>query len=448
MALGPIQNIPDFKNQRQDPFAAILNAYQQKAQMEQQAKMQEEQLKQQRFSNILSAVQTGMSVASQASQIAATNQQRRAKDELVGLLAQRGMTQQPITSPIQQFRPAPGPFAPGQAPAMSTQGVQPTFQQTSQFKATLPALQSAAIGAGIGNEQLGNQLFPNPQAGGLSHSRIEQRNIEIPGIGQMIVSIDPRGGVTTLDGTPVPPELLKQARPAYAPQNIETDEGIKTVSRQGGVVATTKLRGGPIPIDQQETVTDFNQLEPKSQKRFTDLVADAKNKKAITDEVSTLQSMGNIREGIEAKNPAIDAKLGLLFQRALRDTGNIAVVEQAFPGSKQLLDQGQRAYNIYIKNGTVDEKSRDDLRKAVDVLEKSSQNRLNSMVDSESESIWRQARQLDRGFIRESVGGGLYKPLVSENIQITNIDQARALTPEQRRNRIKQLEAESRKKKK
>ena len=71
MALGPIGNIPDFTTKRQDPFAAILNAYQQKYQQEQQARFQEEQLKQQRFSNILSAVQTGMNVAQQASQMSA-----------------------------------------------------------------------------------------------------------------------------------------------------------------------------------------------------------------------------------------------------------------------------------------------------------------------------------------------------------------------------------------
>lgn len=429
MALGPIQNIPDFRSQRQDPFATILNAYQQKAQMEQQERFQQEQLKQQKFSNILSAVQTGMSVASQASQIAATNQQRRAKDELVGLLAQRGMAQQPVS------RIPMGP-----------QGALPTFQQTSQFQATPARMQAAAIGAGYGGDQLAKQLFPTPQEG-LSHSRIEQRNIEIPGIGQMVVSIDPRGGVTTLDGTPVPPELLKQARPAYAPTNIETEQGVQTVSRQGGVVATTPLRGGPVPKAQQETVTDFNQLEPKGQARFTKLVEEAKSRPHFQTEVNTIQSMSRIRDGINAENPAVDAKLGLLFQRALGDTGNIAVVEQAFPGSKQLLDQGRRAYNTYLKDGKVDEKSRKDLLAAVDVLERASQNKLNAVIESESESIWRQARQLDRSFIKESMGGTLYKPLVSENTPVSTIEQAKALSPEARRARIKQLEAEARKSK-
>lgn len=428
MALLQPGQSPDFRTQRQDPFAAILNAYQQKAQMEQQAKQQEEALKQQKFSNILQAVQTGMGVAQQATQMATAAQQRNATNQLADTVKILSMRNQPISSI-----------------PMGPQNALPTMGQTQQFGQAQANAQAQAIRAGYG-ELAAQQLFPQPQQG-QSHSRIEQRNIEIPGIGQMVVSIDPRGQVTTLDGKPVPPELLAKARPAYAPTTIQTEEGAKSVSRQGGVIATTKLSGGPIPISRQESVSDFNQLEPKSQERFTKLVDEAKSRPHLQTEVNTIQSMGRIRDGINAKNPAVDAKLGLMFQRALGDTGNIAVVEQAFPGSKQILDQGQRAYGLYIKNGLVNDKSRADLLAAVDVLEKASQNKLNSIIESESEGVWRQARQLDRGLIRESVGGSLYKPVVSENTTIKTLEQAKAMSPEMRRARIKQLEAQARKRK-
>lgn len=160
-----LNQLPDFSYRGEVPTAAIINAYQQKAAQEEQMRMNQEALKQQKINNVAEVFKAGAGIVNGITQFNKQEQMKDAQAAIMDLF--RSGTNQVLTG---QTTPAKSGMFPQMTEAATTQD----YSKTPEYRQELQALITQADPEAAG-EQIAKQAFnPQNQRGLVSGRDIQQ----------------------------------------------------------------------------------------------------------------------------------------------------------------------------------------------------------------------------------------------------------------------------------
>lgn len=198
----------------------------------------------------------------------------------------------------------------------------------------------------------------------------------------------------------------------YGLNSVKDASGnVMNVSRgSGSVINTVGTASGPVDPMMVGKLSDVYQLPGTKSADALKAINASQVDPAIKKEKEVYVGMNRLEKAIASNNQAVASKLGIVFQKALGDSGNIAVAEQRMPGSQQLLTQAVQAWNTYITTGTLSPENRGIVLSAVKVLKDVSAENYNTLVDIESDQVVSAFPELNQEYVRRTIGGGLVIP--------------------------------------
>lgn len=354
-----LNQIPDFSFKGDVPFAAIVNAYQQKAQTEEQMRMNQEAIKQQKINNVKDIFNQGAGLVDNLMKYNKQSQIKDAQDAVVNLLG-KGAT--PV--PTNQMTPAASSMVPNMTEAPVTQD----YSKSPEYKAELASLVTKAFPEEAGKElskaafgQLGDQKLTNA-------TKPSPVALEMPDGTQVLGYFDPTDKTYyTQDGTPAP----QGSKRSYK-YDIRTDSNgnLQIISGASGkdMGTVSSAPEKPSVVDGKTLKTNINQLAPEEGKRLEKLKEDFNTDKAVSAAIAKQSDYQIAEASIEANNWVGDAALISVAAKGLgRDVGALSDVEQdryQFP--KKFVDRVRTKYSNWVK-GEIPEQDREVFKDALRV---------------------------------------------------------------------------------
>lgn len=381
-----------------DP-TALIGPAQNKALAEYQAQQAKNARRQAMVKDILQAVEQGQTIASNAMKLADDRRRRQGIGELTSAL----------TAPDSQVTravPASGPVSEtGQRPmAMQQTTLSQTPEGQASAKARLLAAATKVAPDKAAASIVANQ-FPKPMTG--SATRATPMGLELPDGTQALGFFDPLTNKYKMqDGTEAPSGTKRSYKMDF---RADSEGNIMPLSGSAGtqVKPTINTAGNAPTTAQSGSVTNVAQLPVETRKEVVKALNTSQSDPVIKKEKEIYVGMTRLEKAVNSGNQAIVQKLGLVFQRALGDTGNIAIAEQKSPGSSKLIEQAKQVWDTYISTGQLTPENKKIVLDAARTLRDVSYDNYNTAVDIEADQLTSTYPQLNRDYIRNSIGGTL-----------------------------------------
>lgn len=260
-----LEQLPDFSYKGEVPFASIVSAYQQKVQQEEQMKMNQEALKQQKINNVKDIFTQGAGLVSTLTEHNKQKQMKEAQNALVNLL---GQGSDKITTP--QMVPAQSSMVPQLQEAKIGDTVQ-DYSKTPEYKSQLASLVTKAFPEDAGKE-VAKAAFGSlygPKQGVLSGRDIQQKNIMLPSgerVSLQLLETTPsqKYGTqftwTDLGGNEIDPAMLEGAVEAPTPGSAVDQFGNPIVFEKVGPGGSRRVGTGT----PSETAASTQESDPEN----------------------------------------------------------------------------------------------------------------------------------------------------------------------------------------
>jgi hypothetical protein len=391
----------DLRFQSNAPMAAIIQAYQNKAEMQEKMKMDQNAIENQNINRIAGVFQGAASLTS------GLVQQAEQRQRMAALMTQvdKGGISVPVAQPT-----GPNASVEPSAPFADTEG-QPTAPPQMQLLKDTPEWQSRTRELALSafpketGTALAKSLFPENASGGSGTKTSVPMPLELPDGRQTLGHYDYLTSKFMLQNGSEAPEGTKRS---YKYDLREDSQGNLIVSSgaSGRKVNTIDATSPATTPEETGTVNDLNKLPPVVRKEVQGRLNASSNDPELRKEKDIYVGMNRLEKAVASGNAAIASKLGIIFQKAMGDSGNIAVAEQKMPGSQQLLSQAKQIWDTYIATGALSDSNKKIVLQAITTLKEVSKENYTQLVDIETDQLVEAYPQLNRDYVRNSVGGG------------------------------------------
>jgi hypothetical protein len=390
-------DIPNFQPRTQpiDP-TALVSATQNKVKIEHDAQQQRKQRQMELVQGIVKAVEQGQAIAMNQLKLSSERSKLGAQKELAGLMM-RPAADKPVAEGIQN--------------AATGKNYTPTYGTTQtgaeELKERPAAIQSALFRSNPDafTKEMTEAQFPGRSSAGMPYLPIP---ISLKDGTDVYATYDKANGVWLgPDKQPIPPEMIGNR--GYA-LDFKTDaEGniIALDKGSGKKKGNISSAGGNFPQAPDDSVSNLSSLPKGVRDEVVKVINTSQVEPTLKKEKEIFVQMNRLEQAVDANNPSLAGKLGLVFQRALGDTGNIALAEQRMPGSSQLFEQAKQLWSTYIKDGNLSPDNKESLKEAIGLLRDVSYENYQNLLDIETDQIKSVYPQLNRDFLRKSIGGYL-----------------------------------------
>lgn len=400
-----LNQLPDFSYKGEVPFAAIVAAYQQKAQQEQQMRMEGEQLRQQKIQQVAETFKAG---AGLVNAITEHNKQAQIKDARSALasLLQRGSEPYPTgAQSVGMVGGAPVPVA-----QMGTYAMSP------EYKNELASIVTKAFPEQAGKEVAKAafaQLNPENKQGVMQQAALELTN------GKTVAATFDNGTYYYANTkTPIPADQI--AGRAYGLTPVQNADGsVSLVSRTSGTERNVHSTAVPaVPASKYGTVKSLAPLEKTERGDVLERITAAKNDEVIKKGRESLKTLDSVIMNLDRNNKVATDRLGGLVQKLVAlDSGNLAAWEQRDPGSRDVISRIGQYYTMATK-GELSKKNKAELKKLLDNAQENLVKNMNDTADSHADTITSLYPELNKDFVKSSFGLGVYNKRVKTQDQI------------------------------
>lgn len=388
-------NIPDFRPQRQIDPMAIVNALAEKRRAEAQLQAQKNLEDQRKYQNIKDVITSVSGLTQSIIQASSQRNINNARNLAINMLE----TSKDMV-PMGEGAPATVSGVEVPTATMGTKDQQPDF---------LPKLQAAALkGKMEGTDvEFAKKIFPDTTAAKEKEFAPQQGSVELKS--GKIIPATFKGGKYYFPNTEttIPPEEIIGKGYGLV-QTADSEGNVIWVSRSSaktlGKTGTETAAPGSKEIGK---IVNYNQLPVKTRAEVKAAISASQLDPIIKLNKNAYTQMGTLKEAIDSDNKALVGKLGVVFHRAMGDVGNMTAAEQVMPGSIQLLDKAKRNFELYVKSGKLDAATKKELSDAMVVMRRALLQNYNNLVEVETNQVLEQYPQLDREFVRKSIGGSL-----------------------------------------
>lgn len=407
---------PDFTYK---PDATIISAFQNAQQMKMQ---QEEMERKKQMDSFNLAVDTSKAIGGLVSSFVQAAEERKTNklmDQAKSLIAEKGATQIPTAGPVQEG-----------APALPTG---PDPRSVAQRKLALDLMQKTnpkEFSSRVGDLVFGDN---STQA-----KRFQQGTAEVDGVPISLVFDTQTGDFLDNDKNVIKGKIIRGFKPT-----VTTDP---TTQELVSVGAAGKAKPIASTSDKSE-ILDPLDLNVRQSNRLDELKKQFIDDDLVKANRLTLNTINNLKTVQAEGTGALIGSLQSLRARAIAGEKGVLTEQDVLrtTGSPALTRRFMNAFTKLAKG----EENPDNLREfdsAIAAVEKAAVNR-NKKIEADyikRAKSTKELRNVSEDLIRSniSIGTEEFEAPAPKTPSITSIDEARKLTPEQRRARIAELEAQ------
>lgn len=384
-----LDKLPDFSFQGQVPTAAIIAAYQQKAQQEEQMRMNNEALKQQKVQNVKDVFTQGAGLVGKIMEFNKQKQMSDAQQALTDLLAS-GADQVP-TNTTQNAKSS-------LFPQLTQAPITQNYSATPEYKAELASLVTKAFPAAA-DDQIAKAAFAqlNPQAVAPRTGQMKMLNVILPGKkdGTFINYDTFNRRAYDLQGNDVT-DQVQGAIPGFAPATVTTNQGATMIPRVAGSYSATSEAA---PSTGAENI---NQLPPKHLDILEKTKEDFNQNPAVKTIITKLNDLESVNSIIDTETWVADAALLSNAAKGIgRDAGALNEQDVArYGASPELLRRVKTKWSKWTQ-GVIPEADRKDFRQIVQVLKAKNEFLLQANVNRYANTARKRVPNLDPNFAKE-----------------------------------------------